>query len=741
MRDRSLAPLASRRERGRSSAAVGSRAGAAAASRLVLLVAALLACTAPTWANEVACTESAFEAEIARINACTGGETQGACVDSHCSNAQIDCTSDADCDCTPGGKTITFSCAASCTPWEPRSYDPDCLILLSDMLDDGSLCSKSNAGCCDNANDQVDGCSTALCEDDSQTDSCCVRTGCNPGDPPPCTTADYQCTAAGEPWTCCTGPQRGTCCRAYSAHDTRTIEVDNVTLDGEGKVVFRLDPCCWHRRNEFGFAYGPAQDTNINAWTPAVFLKGNAGLVKGLRWDCTWEGVSVLDGDNNTLDGCMGWASCDDAFSVTSVVQSSTGNVIRNSRFELSAYGCIETDSEIGGPPADGTTTTLTIENTLVRDCDIGIGVADNSRVRVSNVVCDCTGETDATPGACYEPYFDEATGKGFRDTYVVPTDAWRSCGNVTRCGNGGCLQLNTNADGYFGNTLIDHQFRHGVYLSRGGGSGPNLISEGCNVIQHSREVGITVASNGKVVLENDTIRYCGGADRTKTGLGGVHVQDTASLDAGGGALVLDGHPLSSAGGNQFYGNTCETGTGICHIQHESSGSATADDKWWGQDADPCPGDDDCGTTCPPSPPGNQACNAGGGSLSTLPRLAADPGSCNSLPGLVPGLVVEGGGTIGWSPLVVATSYDVVLGDLQLLRATGGDFTTSLADCLENDGGDARATHAFDPPEGQRFYYLVRGSVAGQAGTYDSGGLGQAAPRDSEIRSAAAACR
>ena len=122
----------------------------------------------------------------------------------------------------------------------------------------------------------------------------------------------------------------------------------------------------------------------------------------------------------------------------------------------------------------------------------------------------------------------------------------------------------------------------------------------------------------------------------------------------------------------------------------------------------------------------------------------SDPADAASLPGadvtpvefLLLGLS-ETGLLLSWSP--VGASWDVVRGDLNALRASGGDYSVAVEDCV---GENVSAPSLPDPDIGgsPNVFFLVSAACAGGA-TYDSGGSGQVEPRDNEIGAAAAACQ
>jgi photosystem II stability/assembly factor-like uncharacterized protein len=95
--------------------------------------------------------------------------------------------------------------------------------------------------------------------------------------------------------------------------------------------------------------------------------------------------------------------------------------------------------------------------------------------------------------------------------------------------------------------------------------------------------------------------------------------------------------------------------------------------------------------------------------------------------------------TINWVPDAGSMDYDVVRGDLIVLRA-GGSFEGSQRTCFAT-GQQPFLVDAATPLSGAGFYYLVRGSNCGpEVGTYDSTGPHQAASRDLALQGLGAAC-
>ncbi len=82
-----------------------------------------------------------------------------------------------------------------------------------------------------------------------------------------------------------------------------------------------------------------------------------------------------------------------------------------------------------------------------------------------------------------------------------------------------------------------------------------------------------------------------------------------------------------------------------------------------------------------------------------------------------------------------AANYDIVAGDLGLLRSSGGDFTAATQDCVASMVEASAWPLTSTPPPGSGFWFLVRGTGCFPA-TFDSGGAQQIGTRDDEILAA-----
>jgi hypothetical protein len=91
---------------------------------------------------------------------------------------------------------------------------------------------------------------------------------------------------------------------------------------------------------------------------------------------------------------------------------------------------------------------------------------------------------------------------------------------------------------------------------------------------------------------------------------------------------------------------------------------------------------------------------------------------------------------ISWQASPMAAGYDVVAGDLGLLRQTQGDFEIAAQSCLANDAAASQLPHAVIPGPGTAMWMLVRPG----AGSWDSGCATQLGSRDAGIAASPGAC-
>ena len=94
-----------------------------------------------------------------------------------------------------------------------------------------------------------------------------------------------------------------------------------------------------------------------------------------------------------------------------------------------------------------------------------------------------------------------------------------------------------------------------------------------------------------------------------------------------------------------------------------------------------------------------------------------------------------------WDAFPDALQYDIVQGDLGLLRSTSGDYSQAVTNCEDHDRTLTNWVDTLLPPAGEAVFYLV--SVLDtecSIGTYDAASARQVAGRDAGIAGSPAAC-
>ena len=109
--------------------------------------------------------------------------------------------------------------------------------------------------------------------------------------------------------------------------------------------------------------------------------------------------------------------------------------------------------------------------------------------------------------------------------------------------------------------------------------------------------------------------------------------------------------------------------------------------------------------------------------------------ACSSAPHAWIDLRVQPG-LLSWCVPQPASAFDVVRGDLGVLRATGGDYAVATQECLAPAHGDAWLEYPPTPPPGTGVWFLVRDVN----GTYDTGESSQSGTRDPEIAASGHDC-
>ena len=121
---------------------------------------------------------------------------------------------------------------------------------------------------------------------------------------------------------------------------------------------------------------------------------------------------------------------------------------------------------------------------------------------------------------------------------------------------------------------------------------------------------------------------------------------------------------------------------------------------------------------------GQQETDLANGCLAPLPPLGSLTVSRNN---------------IAWTTVAGATGYDLVRGDLGILRSTNGNFTSATQACLLNDVSATSVAIFGSPAVGGGYWFLVRGTNCA-GGSYESPGSSQVGLRTAEIAASSSAC-
>jgi hypothetical protein len=128
---------------------------------------------------------------------------------------------------------------------------------------------------------------------------------------------------------------------------------------------------------------------------------------------------------------------------------------------------------------------------------------------------------------------------------------------------------------------------------------------------------------------------------------------------------------------------------------------------------------------------------SGCGSTAVTTGATAADAACAPAPSGIPQLTLAGD-VLDWNAVAGATHYDVVRGSVAALLGSGGNFTTATDACAVDETADTALTFAADPAAGAAYWFLVRPTTCGGAGSYDDGT--QQGSRDAEIGASPNAC-
>ena len=125
---------------------------------------------------------------------------------------------------------------------------------------------------------------------------------------------------------------------------------------------------------------------------------------------------------------------------------------------------------------------------------------------------------------------------------------------------------------------------------------------------------------------------------------------------------------------------------------------------------------------------------------ASLGPCACASGAPSDIPAIHGEKPVAGITRMTWTAFPDAVGYDLIRGSLQVLRATGGNFSASVNACLEDGLTASERDELETPAPGDGFWYLVRATNCGGGGTYDSGSPSQITSRDAGLLASPYTC-
>ena len=335
--------------------------------------------------------------------------------------------------------------------------------------------------------------------------------------------------------------------------NSRILNCSGVTIDGQNKVAFEMNPKWWDVSpsfcstgdcdpdgNNVPNTCPDVNDSGSDMWF--VRLNGANSTVRNLTYRYFMEGVRLASA-GAALDGVVGEYPGDDIASNYPGYNSE----IRNSTFR---NACDKMLHFYGNEPLGGSAFDIRMIDTVVENAVSGIRTTGAGRFYVEG----STFRDSNPPSSLFQ-----SNGPFLNDTDVPDPAAmyWKD------------------------NTVTGT--KRGVRVS----GSVHFISLGGNVFSNNGRRGVSVYTNARALFQNDRFEGNGGTATSETcsGYGGIAVCNSASVDAGGGNLTLDGAARNSTGGNVFLGNRGPADSTL-DLENLTTGSVKAENNWWG-DSDP----------------------------------------------------------------------------------------------------------------------------------------------------------
>ena len=325
----------------------------------------------------------------------------------------------------------------------------------------------------------------------------------------------------------------------------RSNSCNNLVVDGlDRNITFEMTPKCWGRVMSAGNCRvdlnpdGTCDCPDVNNGTYFMTLTGENQTIRNLTIMYFFDGIHTA-GNNNNVENVTIDHNCDDSIGSNSGV----GHIFKEIHAKTACGKCMQnygTTSATSPEPLLRQHYNAILRDSLFTDCQQPVRMTDSGRYLIEGTRME--GNFDSGIYRCLGPRFD---GGGTNNQIVHITDSEvEGCDRGIRVG--GTVQALV-----WRNTLVNNGFR-----------------------------GLLAMSSSKVAMWDNIVMGNGGIGSSELGLGGVGVDESATLDLGGGSQIIEGEHFSSPGGNILCGNVAPNGTPR-EVHNVTTTTTKAEHNWW----------------------------------------------------------------------------------------------------------------------------------------------------------------
>jgi len=453
-------------------------------------------------------------------------------------------------ECDDGNAQSGDGCSSSCDREECALVDG---VVKCRYCPAGSSPNASYTACvCDAGYSLVNGSCVDIDECALGTHTC---TGSNPCVNVPGTySCATQCTAAAfhAALAACGGPTRyitfnctDTTIQIADGSTGRSNSCNNLVVDGlDRNITFEMTPKCWGRVMSSSACRvalnpdGTCDCPDVNNGTYFMNLTGQNQTVRNLTIKYFFDGIHTA-GNNNNVENVTIDHNCDDSIGSSSGV----GHIFKEIHAKTACGKCMQ---NYGNTAATSPEPLLRehynaiLRDSLFTDCQQPVRMTDSGRYLIEGTRME--GFYESGIYRCLGPRFD---GGGTNNQIVHMVDSTiDGCDRGVRVG--GTVQMLA-----WRNTFVNNEFR-----------------------------GLLAMSSSKVAMWDNIVVGNGGLGSSELGLGGVGVDESATLDLGGGSQIIDGEAFSSPGGNILCDNVAPNGTPR-EVHNVTATTVKAENNWW----------------------------------------------------------------------------------------------------------------------------------------------------------------